>query len=64
MSTDADRIARLERRFDALEERLNDVLSALASVWGNLSADGKEVVGRVAKAANARPTPKETPPVR
>jgi hypothetical protein len=34
MTTDQDRIARLERRFDALEERLNDVLTALANVWG------------------------------
>jgi hypothetical protein len=49
------RLARLERRMEALEERLANVLAALADLWSGLSVDGKDAAARIARAVAAQP---------
>ena len=54
-----DRLARLERRVEQLEERFADVLAALAHQWTSFSDAAKAQAGRVAQAATARSPPKQ-----
>jgi hypothetical protein len=75
MTTPEDRLARLEKRVDALEERFNDALESLADRWNTLAQEAKKTAADVAKVRKERederlrveggkspPSKKESPP--
>ena len=62
MHTDQERLAKIERRLEALEERFADVLAALANAVGaglSGSAERSRVANVAQAAAGRHPSPDE-----
>lgn len=54
MATAEERLTRLEKRLEGLEERFNDVLESLAERWATLSDEAKKAAEEIARHAKAR----------
>jgi hypothetical protein len=51
-----ERVQRLERRVEGIEEHFNDVLESLAQRWATLSDAAREAAAEIARVAKERET--------